>query len=138
MFLIVSALWTQLSWTHYRLLLSSSGNGKLEFYLEEAEKNWTVRQKERQTNSQLYERLLLSSEKDTVLSTTRNEQQPTDPKDIIKDTMILDFLGLKSEVTHFEKDLESALITHLQTLCWSWVTVFHLWHGKKEFISMAR
>ncbi|HTD39907.1 MAG TPA: PDDEXK nuclease domain-containing protein, partial [Mucilaginibacter sp.] len=50
----------------------------------------------------------------TVLAAARNEKQPTAPKDIIKDPMILEFLGLKPEATYFEKDLESALITHLQ------------------------
>lgn len=115
MFPIVSALRTQFSWTHYRLLLSLSGDGKLEFYIEEAVKNnWTARQMERQINSQLYERLLLSTEKETVLSSARNETQPTDPKDIIKDPMILEFLGLKPEAAYYEKDLESALIIHLQ------------------------
>ena len=44
----------------------------------------------------------------------RNEKQPAEPKEIIKDPMILEFLGLKPEAAYFEKELEAALITHLQ------------------------
>ncbi|MES2376786.1 MAG: PDDEXK nuclease domain-containing protein [Bacteroidota bacterium] len=114
-FPIVSALRTQLTWTHYKSLLSLSDEKRMEFYLEEAVKNnWTSRQMDRQISSQLYERLLLSTDKEAVLSVARNENQPTEPKSIIKDPMVLEFLGLKPEAAYFEKDLESALITHLQ------------------------
>ncbi|MFB9843896.1 PDDEXK nuclease domain-containing protein [Mucilaginibacter ginsenosidivorans] len=114
-FPITSALRTQLSWTHYKSLLSLNSQEKLEFYLEEAVKNnWTSRQMDRQVASQLYERLLLSTDKDKILSVARNENHPTEPKDIVKDPLILEFLGLKQEASYFEKDLESALITHLQ------------------------
>jgi len=34
--------------------------------------------------------------------------------EIIKDPMVLEFLGLKKEAAYYEKDLEQALITHLQ------------------------
>jgi predicted nuclease of restriction endonuclease-like (RecB) superfamily len=115
LFPIVNALRSQLAWTHYRLLLGIETEGKKEFYIEEAVKNnWTARQLDRQIGSQLYERLLLSTDKESVLSVARNEKQPAEPKEIIKDPMILEFLGLKPEATYFEKDLESALITHLQ------------------------
>lgn len=61
---------------------------------------------ERQINSQLYERLLLSLDKEKVLSVARNEQRPEKPEDIVKDPMILEFLGLKTETSYYEKDLE--------------------------------
>lgn len=115
MFPIVYALRTQLAWTHYRSLLSMEVSEKREFYIEETVKNnWTARQLERQVGSQLYERLLLSSDKESVLSVARNEKLPSDPKEIIKDPLVLEFLGLKPDTTYFEKDLESALIIHLQ------------------------
>ncbi len=44
----------------------------------------------------------------------RNEKQPSDAKEIIKDPMFLEFLGLKREASYYERDLESAIITHLQ------------------------
>lgn len=109
-----SALRTQFSWTHYKLLLPIDNQEKREYYLLEAEKNnWTSRQLERQINSQLYERLLLSNDKESVLAVARGEKEPTSPSEIIKDPMILEFLGLKREAIYYEKDLETAIITHL-------------------------
>ncbi len=114
-FPIVQTLSAQLSWSHYSLLLTIPEAEKREFYkIETIKNNWSFRQVERQIGSQLYERLLLSTDKEKVLSVARNEQQPDQPRDIVKDPMVLEFLGLKQEATYFEKDLESALITHLQ------------------------
>jgi len=69
---------------------------------------------ERQINSQLFERLLLSNDVKDVLAVARNEKEPSDAKEIIKDPMVLKFLGLKREAAYYEKDLEQAIITHLQ------------------------
>ena len=114
-FPIVSALRTQFSWTHYKTLLSIDNQDKKDFYIAETEKNnWTARQLERQVNSQLFERLLLSNDVQSVLAVAREEKLPTDAKEIIKDPMILEFLGLRRETAYYEKDLETAIITHLQ------------------------
>jgi predicted nuclease of restriction endonuclease-like (RecB) superfamily len=114
-FPIVSALRTQLSWTQYKLLLAVDNQDKREFYIAEAVKNnWTSRQLERQINSSLYERLLLSNDKASVLAVAKNEKLPSDAKEIIKDPMYLEFMGLKREASYYEKDLEQAIITHLQ------------------------
>lgn len=114
-FPIVHALHAQLSWTQYKLLLSVDNEEKREFYVAETKKNnWTSRQLERQVHSNLYERLLLSNDKESVLAVAKNEKQPADAKEIIKDPMLLEFLGLKRESSYYEKDLESAIITHLQ------------------------
>jgi predicted nuclease of restriction endonuclease-like (RecB) superfamily len=114
-FPIVSALRTQFSWTHYKTLISIDNQNKREFYIAEASKNnWTARQLERQVNSQLFERLLLSNDVQCVLAVAREEKLPTDAKEIIKDPMVLEFLGLKREAAYYEKDLEAAIITHLQ------------------------
>lgn len=114
-FPIASALRTQFSWTHYKTLLSIDNQDKKDFYIAETEKNnWTARQLERQVNSQLFERLLLSNDVQAVLAVARDEKLPTKPSEIIKDPMVLEFLGLKRESAYYEKDLESAIITHLQ------------------------
>jgi predicted nuclease of restriction endonuclease-like (RecB) superfamily len=114
-FPIMNALRSQFSWTHYRLLMRIDGEDKREFYIAETTKNnWTARQLERQINSQLFERLLLSSDVKSVLAVARNEQAPSEAKDIIKDPMVLEFLGLKQQAAYYEKDLETTLITHLQ------------------------
>jgi predicted nuclease of restriction endonuclease-like (RecB) superfamily len=114
-FPIVHTLYAQLSWSQYKLLLSIDNQDKIEFYIAETKKNnWTVRQLERQIYSSLYERLLLSNDKESVLAVAKNEKLPTDAKEIIKDPMNLEFLGLKRESSYYEKDLEQAIITHLQ------------------------
>ena len=114
-FPIASSLRTQLSWTHYKLLLSIDNEDKREYYIAETVKNnWSVRQMERQINSQLFERLLLSNDKESVLAIARNEVIPTNPNEIIKDPLVLEFLGLKRESAYYEKDFEQAIITNLQ------------------------
>jgi len=114
-FPIVHALRAQLSWTHYKLLLPIENEDKREYYIAEALKNtWTSRQLERQINSQLFERLLLSNDKESVLAVARGEKHPSEAKEITKDPLVLEYLGLKREAAYYEKDLESAIITHLQ------------------------
>ncbi len=114
-FPIVNALRSQFNWTHYRTLIRIDNQDKKDFYIAETEKNnWTARQLERQVNSQLFERLLLSNDVQSVLAVAREEKLPTDVKEIIKDPMVLEFLGLRRETAYYEKDLETAIITHLQ------------------------
>ncbi|MBS1573539.1 MAG: DUF1016 family protein [Bacteroidetes bacterium] len=114
-FPITNALRSQFSWTHYRTLIRIENQDKREFYIAETTKNnWSARQLERQINSQLFERLLLSNDVKDVLKVAREEKLPTDAKEIIKDPMVLEFLGLKREAAYYEKDLETAIITHLQ------------------------
>jgi len=114
-FPITNALRSQFSWTHYRTLIRIENQDKKDFYIAETEKNnWTARQLERQVNSQLFERLLLSNDVQSVLAVAREEKLPTDAKEIIKDPMVLEFLGLKREAAYYEKDLEAAIITHLR------------------------
>lgn len=112
---IATALRTQLNWYQYRLLIQIDDKDKREYYeLEAANNNWTGRELERQINSGLYERLLLSNDKKAVLEVARKERIPESPTEIIKDPMVLEFLGLRPEATYYEKDLERALITNLQ------------------------
>ncbi len=114
-FPIANALRSQLNWTQYKLLIRIENTDKREFYIAETVKNnWTSRQMERQINSQLFERLLLSNDVKSVLAVARNEKLPSEAKEIIKDPMVLEFLGLKRESSYYEKDFERAIITHLQ------------------------
>ncbi|HWV71198.1 MAG TPA: PDDEXK nuclease domain-containing protein [Pseudosphingobacterium sp.] len=114
-FPIANTLYSQLSWSQYKLLLRLDTDDQRQFYIAESIKNnWTVRQLERQIYSSLYERLLMSNDKESVIAVAKNEKLPSDAKEIIKDPMFLEFLGLKRETSFYEKDLESAIITHLQ------------------------
>ena len=117
MYPIMNALRSQFNWTQYRLLLAISDDYKREYYELEAINNaWTAREMERQINSQLYERLLLSNDRESVLAVARKEKIPQEPQEIIKDPMVLEFLGLERKSSYYEKDLEQALINHLQKL----------------------
>lgn len=113
-FPIANALRSQLGWTHYKMLIRLNNDDQREFYLAETVKNnWTTRQLERQIHSSLWERLLISNDKASVLAVARNEKQPSEAAEIIKDPMYLEFLGLNREASYYEKDLEQAIITHL-------------------------
>ena len=112
---IANTLYSQLNWSQYKLLISISDEDKRAYYqLEAVNHCWTKRELERQINSQLYERLLLSNDKESVLAVARKERIPQQPQEIIKDPMVLEFLGLEQKASYYEKDLEQALITHLQ------------------------
>ena len=112
---IVNALRSQLNWTQYRLLIQMEDSQKREYYeLESVNHCWTARETERQINSQLWERLLLSNDKEAVLSVARKERLPEKPTEIIKDPMRLEFLGLERRAHYYESDLEQAIINHLQ------------------------
>ncbi|SEW37047.1 Predicted nuclease of restriction endonuclease-like (RecB) superfamily, DUF1016 family [Chitinophaga sp. YR573] len=113
-FPIANAVRSQLGWTHYKMLIRIENQDKREFYIAEAIKNtWTTRQLERQIHSNLWERLLISNEKESVLAIARNEKHMSDAKEIIKDPIYLEFLGLHREASYYEKDMEQAIITHL-------------------------
>ena len=111
---IANTLYSQLNWSQYRLLVSIDNADKREYYQNESIKNaWTKRQLECQVNSGLYERLLLSNNKEAVLAVARCEKIPDAPQEIIKDPMVLEFLGLHRKPEYYEKDLETAIIVHL-------------------------
>ena len=111
---IANTLRSQLNWSQYRKLIQINDPDKREYYeLESVNNSWTARETERQINSMLYERLLMSNDKESVLAVARKERIPESPQEIIKDPMVLEFLGLHREASYYEKDLESAIITHL-------------------------
>ncbi|MBO4582405.1 MAG: DUF1016 family protein [Bacteroidales bacterium] len=111
---IANTLRSQLNWSQYRRLIQIEDPDKREYYeLESVNNAWTARETERQINSMLYERLLMSNDKENVLAVARKERIPESPQEIIKDPMVLEFLGLHREASYYEKDLESAMITHL-------------------------
>ena len=111
---IASTVRTQLNWSQYKLLIAIPDPDKREYYeLESVNNAWTARETERQINSMLYERLLLSNDKENVLAVARKERIPESPTEIIKDPMVLEFLGLHREASYYEKDLEGAIMTHL-------------------------
>jgi predicted nuclease of restriction endonuclease-like (RecB) superfamily len=112
---IGDALRSQLSWTHYRLLMRHDNSQKRSFYeIESVNSNWSTRELERQMNSMLYERLSLSRDVDGVKALASEGQILASPSDMVKDPYVLEFLGLPQDGRLMEKDLESTLISKLQ------------------------
>ena len=116
-FPIWNTVCSELSWSHYRILIKVWAEHIRKFYMEEAIKeNWSVRQLERQIATCFYSRVItnngLLQKKENVYETT--ELTKYEPSMVIKDPYMLEFLGLDNNVTILEKELEDALINHLQ------------------------
>lgn len=104
-----------LSWGHYIRLMRISNINERHFYeIETYKNNWSVRELNRQFDSALYERLVLSKDKEAVLSLSAKGQVIEKPMDAIKDPYVLEFLNLKEDKTYSEKDLETRIINKLQ------------------------
>lgn len=103
-FPIVDAVRQQLSWTHYRLLLNIDSTAKINYYIEESvENNWSSRDLKRQINSLAYERVL------------EHKKSPVENiQSVLKDPYIFEFLGLKTDEKFSEKEIETAIIDHIQ------------------------
>ncbi len=114
-FPIQYTLCTELTWSHYRLLIRIENLNILNFYMHEAaNSSWSVRELERQINSHLYERLLMSKNKDKVKEMSQKGQIIRTPEDLIKDPYILEFMNLKENKDFHEKDMEGILIEKLK------------------------
>lgn len=106
----------RLAWTHYRTLLKVESRTARDFYEIEAVKNgWSARQLERQVHSLLFERLLKSRDREGLLALASEGQIFETPADAIKDPYVLEFLGLPASHRLAETELETALLTQLQS-----------------------
>ena len=109
------ALRSELSWTHYRMLMRVENESARKFYEDECAKaNWSTRQLERQINSFYFERILSSQNKELVAAEIKALEPAKTPEDFIKDPYVLEFVGLKQSPDLYEKDLDTALIGQLQ------------------------
>ncbi len=116
-FPIWNAVRSELSWTHYRLLLRVENETARRYYMKEStECNWSTRTLERQINSLYYERMLLTKKKDNALvqKEAENKKEEKQLSHIIKDPYVLEFLDLKANTGFYEQTLEQALIDKLQ------------------------
>lgn len=110
-----STVWSELSWSHYRLLMRVSDEKARNFYAEEAVKaGWSVRQLQRQIHTFYYNRLLASRDKEKVAVEIKEKEPKAEYEKIIKDPYVLEFLNLPANEHYYETDLEQALIEHLQ------------------------
>ena len=104
-----------LPWSHYQILTHVKDSDARRFYeIEAFKQQWSKRQLQRQIGSGLYERLALSRDKDEVMRLATEGQVVEKPSDILKDPVVLEFIGLKADASYSESDLESAIISRLQ------------------------
>ncbi|MGU3373459.1 PDDEXK nuclease domain-containing protein [Chryseobacterium sp. M5A1_1a] len=103
-FPIHDALRHELSWTHYRLLIRLDHSDKINYYINESiQNNWNYRDLKRQISSLAYERVL------------EHKKSPAENiQSILKDPYIFEFLGLKADEQFSEKEIETAIIDHIQ------------------------
>jgi predicted nuclease of restriction endonuclease-like (RecB) superfamily len=105
-----------LGWSHYVELLTLDDSSERRFYeIEAAANQWTVRELQRQIASSLYQRLALSRDKDEIRRRAAEGQVVEKASDLIKNPLVLEFLGLEDRPHYSEEDLESAIIDQLET-----------------------
>ncbi len=116
-FPILSTLWRELSWSHYKLIIRLDNEKARHWYAQESVKaNWSVRALERQIGTFYYERIISSKDKSPVIAEAESNTKELllTPKDLIKDPYVLEFLDLRQNNAFYESDLESALIEKIQ------------------------
>jgi len=110
-----NAVRSELSWTHYRLLLKVEDDKGRAFYLKESiDCNWNTRTLDRQIGNLYYQRMIMSKDKEYVKEEAEEKKIVLQPRDIIKDPYVLDFLELKDNADFREIELEQAIIDKLQ------------------------
>ena len=104
-----------LSWSHYLILMRIDNEQERRFYeIEATRQQWTFRQLQRQYGSSLYERLALSRDKGEVMKLTKEGQTIEKSRDMLKNPLVLEFLGMDERAKYSESELETAIISKLQ------------------------
>ncbi len=105
----------QLGWSHYLKLVRIDDEAERNFYeIEAVQNNWSLRELRRQCDSALYQRLVLSKDKEAVKELSNKGQLIEKPKDALKDPYILEFVGLPENKSYSETELEQRLIDKLE------------------------
>ena len=114
-FPICDTLRHELTWSHYRRLISVENEQARLWYMNEAaDEVWSTRQMDRQISTLYYERLLASQDKTPVIAEAKEKLDEIKPEQFIHDPFVLEFLNLKDYPALRESDIEQALIDHLQ------------------------
>jgi predicted nuclease of restriction endonuclease-like (RecB) superfamily len=115
---LLSQLSTQftLGWSHYVELLTLDDTAERRFYeIETAANQWSVRELQRQIASSLYQRLALSRDKEEIRRLATEGQVVEKAADLIKNPLVLEFLGLEDRPHYSEDELEAAIIAQLES-----------------------
>ena len=114
MYPIWSTVSTELSWAHFQELIKIDRKEERDFYeLEAIKSNWGCRELRRQINTKLYDRYLISPDKNMIINESKKGVIEREPEEILKSPYIFEFAGLKENKNYLETDLESALLSHL-------------------------
>lgn len=105
----------KLSWSHICELIKIDDDLERSFYERQTvNENWSVRELQRQIDSALFLRLVVSRDKEGILSLAQRGIEVQKPEDVIKSTYTLEFLNLPESSQYTESDLEQRLIDNLQ------------------------
>ena len=105
-----------LGWSHYVELLTLEDPPERSFYeIEAASNQWSVRELQRQIASSLYQRLALSRDTNEIHRLAVEGQVVEKAADLIKNPIVLEFLGLQDRPHYSEDELESAIIDQLES-----------------------
>ena len=108
-------LCSDLSWSHYRVLMRIADETTRNFYTEECAKSaWSVRQLERQIHTMYYQRILASRDKQSVAAEIQSLEPKSEYEKNVKDPYVMEFLQIKPDTHVYEGELEQALIDQLQ------------------------
>lgn len=103
------ALRSELSWTHWRLVMRVEDPKARDYYIQEtARQQWTSRALQRAIETRSFERLLQAPESVAPAMPEAN------PKQLLKDPYILEFLDLPEQPSPSERQLEDALVVRLR------------------------
>lgn len=109
---------SELSWTHYRVLMRvQDPSARLWYAREASSQTWSVAALDRQISTLYYQRLLSSQNQEGIKGEARAllaRDAPPDPRDFLRDPYILEFLGGRPQTDWYEKDLEQGLLDQLQ------------------------
>lgn len=109
------ALRSDLSWTHYRMLMRVADSKAREFYAEEcATAGWSSRELERQITTFAYQRTVSQQKIGERLPQTATDKGMAQYRDFIRDPYVLEFLEVKPSPELYERDIEQGIIDHLQ------------------------
>lgn len=109
-----STVSTELSWAHFQELIRIERKEERDFYQTESIKsNWGCRKLRRQINTKLYDRYLISPDKNLIMIESKKGKIEKQPEELLKSPYIFEFAGLKENKNYLESDLEESLLNHL-------------------------
>ena len=113
---IVSTLWRQLSWSHFKIIMYLKTDIERDFYTQMCRiERWSVRTLQKKLDSMLFERTTISKKPEKLSELeleALKEENKLNPDLVFRDNYVLDFLNLKD--TYSENDLEASIIREIE------------------------